>query len=394
MNYHLNRVRERAEAHIKAGNYSSLEWHIEQGGKTIDEGRTGFADAIKGTKLPETPIYRIFSMTKPLVSAVAVMLIDEGKLRLSDPVEAHLPGFANMQILDADGTTRPAQTIMRIEHLFTHRSGLSYQWQQGTPVSKVYLEKLNFADTFGLTEMVEGLAEMPLIAEPGSTWHYSFSTDVLGHLISVIEGKPLGEVLSERIFKPLGLVDTGFFVPEDDRKRILTMFGDPAPTPGVAAPVTAASGKLHYAAPHFSYAADNPDYSRGGHGLFSTTPDYAKVTRFLISGKNAEGNRILSKAGVSALWTNRLTESQIPISVGNLQNYIGYGYGLGGRVMVKPNESPFYATMGECGWSGAAMTYFWLDPERDITGVVMSQYIGPKLPLGEDIKDAFYQSIL
>jgi len=391
--YQLGRVRARAEALVNANEYSSIEWHIEQGGQTLEQGRTGLADALTGAPLPPNPIYRIFSMTKPLVSAVAVMLIDEGKLRLSDPVARYLPKFASLRVLQADGTLRPANTTLRVEHLFTHRSGLSYQWQQNV-VGQRYREGLQFGDAVSLADLVDGLADMPLIADPGTVWHYSYSTDVLGHLISAIEGKPLRQVLSERLFQPLGMVDTGFFVPEAARTRILAMFGDAVPTPGVAPALVSQPAKLTYGAPHMLYPADNPVYERGGHGLFSTTPDYIKAARFLISGVDGHGSRMLSKAGVAALWTNRLPESQCPIAIGTLPNHLGYGYGLGGRVMVKPNESLFYATLGECGWSGAAMTYFWLDPQRDITGVVMSQYLGPKLPLGEDIRDAFDQSVL
>jgi CubicO group peptidase (beta-lactamase class C family) len=393
-NYHLERVKARAEALVKANEYSSIEWHMEQGGKTLEQGRTGLADALTGAPLPINPIYRIYSMTKPLVAAVGVMLIDEGKLRLSDPVARFLPKFASLNVLQADGTLRPANTTLRVEHLFTHRSGLSYQWQQNS-VAQRYREGLKFADaSVSLSELVDGLAEMPLLADPGTQWNYSFSNDVLGQVIALIEGKPLRQVLAERLFKPLNMVDTGFSVPETERSRILAMFADAAPTPGQASLVVAEPAQLNYAPPHMLYPVDNPTFERGGHGLFSTTADYAKAARFLISGLDANGQRMLSKAGVEALWTNRLPESQLPIRIGTLPNHLGYGYGLGGRVMVKPNESLFYATLGECGWSGAAMTYFWLDPQRDITGLVMSQYLGPKLPLGEDIRDAFYQSLL
>jgi len=391
--YHLERVAQRAESHVRSRAYSSVEWHIEQGGKTLSAGTTGLADVNTEAPLPAVPIYRIFSMTKPLVAAVAVMLIDEGKLRLSDAVELHLPQFADRQVLQADGTQRPASTTMLVEHLFTHRSGITYQWQQGNPVAPLYLERLKFADCHSLEELVTGLTGLPLIADPGTLWHYSYSIDVLGHLVSVIEGKPLSEVLRERIFAPLGMTDTGFFVPQSERGRILPMFGDANLQPGISKPEASADGRLHYGAPQMIYAADNPDYTRGGVGLFSTVPDYTKAARFLLTGCSPDDQRMISKAGVAALWTNRLPEAQIPIGIGILPKYRGYGYGLGGRVMVKPNEAPFYGVAGECGWEGAATTYFWLDPLNDITGVVMTQYLGQKLPLGEDLRAAFYQAL-
>jgi len=389
--YHPERVRNRAKAYVDARHYSSLEWHIEQGGAVLDRGQLGHADANQGTPLPESPIYRIFSMTKPLVSAVGVMLLDEGRIRLSDPVAMHLPEFADMQVMDADGNLAPAANTMLVEHLFTHRSGITYQWQQDNPVAPLYREKAKLGDGNSLAELVESIAALPLFAEPGTRWHYSLSTDVLAHLIAVVEGKPIAQILKERIIDPVGMVDTGYFVPADKQDRLLPMFGDSNLVPGVSqAP---SDGTLHPGAPHMIYTAEDPAFERGGLGLFSTLDDYAKAARFLITGKDGAGNRIVSPAGVRALWTNRLPASQVPIGIGALPKYKGYGYGLGGRVMVHPNQAPFYGPAGECGWEGAGTTYFWLDPENDITGVVMTQYLGQKMPVCEDIRHAFYQSL-
>tara|TARA_R110000824_G_scaffold48129_26_gene136130 strand:- start:919 stop:2100 length:1182 start_codon:yes stop_codon:yes gene_type:complete len=391
--YHSERVFDRAQAYIDAKDYSAIEWHIEQGGKVLSEGRLGLADVNTGAPLPDNPIYRIFSMTKPLVSAVGVMLLDEGKLRLSDAVAMHLPKFADMQVMDSQGNVAPANNTLLVEHLFTHRSGLSYQWQPGNPVAPLYLEKAKFSDQYNLAELVDSLAELPLFAEPGTVWHYSYSTDVLAHLISVIEGKPIAQVLKERIFEPLDMVDTGYFVPEEKRDRLLPVFGDDVLTPGVSKPVSSDGGKLHYGAPQMIYPADNPGFERGGLGLFSTLNDYVKAARFLLIGMDASKNRMISKSGVAALWTNRLPETQLPISIRNLPKYMGYGYGLGGRVMVNPDQAMFYGVKGECGWEGAATTYFWLDPQNDITGVVMTQYLGQKFPVCDDIRHAFYQAL-
>ena len=262
--YHPERVTERAQAYIDGKHYSAIEWHVEQGGNTLSDGHLGMADINTGAPLPENPIYRIFSMTKPLVSAVGVMLLDEGKLRLSDPVAMHLPQFADMNVADANGKVAPAKNTLLVEHLFTHRSGLTYQWQPGNPVAPLYLEKLHFSDQHSLAELVESIAGLPLFAEPGTVWHYSFSTDVLGHLISVLEGKPLAQVLNERIFGPLGMVDTGYFVPQEKRDRLLPMFGDANLIPGVSNPVSSPDGKLHYGPPHMIYPCDDPSYERGG----------------------------------------------------------------------------------------------------------------------------------
>lgn len=232
--YHLERVQERAESYVRGREYSSVAWMIERGGEVLTEGCAGQADAIAGVPLPHEPIYRIFSMTKPLVSAVGVMLIDEGRLRLADPVEMYLPGFGAMEVMEADGTTRPARGAMLIEHLFTHRSGLTYQWQPNDPVAKLYAERVMFADRFTLAELVDSLAEVPLFADPGTAWRYSFSTDVLAQVICAIEGKLIEQVLRDRLFAPLGMTETGYFVPDAERTRLLPMFGDPYPPQGAA----------------------------------------------------------------------------------------------------------------------------------------------------------------
>lgn len=393
LSYRPERVGKRAEAYVAEGDYASIEWHIEQGGKTLSEGRVGLADPLEGTALPDVPIYRIYSMTKPLIAAVAVMLLDEGKLRLSDPVTQYVPEFGHAQVMEADGTVRTAKSPLLIEHLCTHRSGLSYHWQQDNPVSSLYAEKVRFQDEHSLEDLVKSLAALPLIDDPGATWHYSYSLDVLAYIITVIEGKELASVLEERLFSPLETTDTGYFVPESDRARVLPMFSG-TPLWGSSEPVSDSGGKLSYATPSMLYPADDPGFSRGGLGLFSTLPDYAKLARFLISGLDAHGDRHLSKAGVEALWSNRLTAAQTPISIAGLTKYYGYGFGLGGRVLVQPSDSPFYSVLGEAGWEGAGTTYFWLDPKNDITGVVLSQYLGQKYPLGEDIKSAFYQSLI
>lgn len=387
--YHPERVRERAEGYIAKGAYASVEWHIEQGGRTRSEGRVGLADPLTATELAEVPIYRIFSMTKPLVAAAGVMLIDEGKLRLSDPIAQYVPEFASVEVLEADGATRAARVPLLVEHLFTHRSGLTYQWQQGNPVAPRYLKHVKYQDEHSLEDLVTSLAVQPLIADPGTVWHYSYSIDVLAQIVSLIEGKPLPQVLSDRLFGPVGTTDTGYFVPEAERARILPMFAAAQPAAGAGA-----SGTLEYAPPAMLYPADDPGFSRGGLGLFSTLPDFVKLARFLMTGKDSQGARILSRAGIKALWTNRLSPSQMPISVSGLPKYQGYGFGLGGRVLVHPNQSLFYSEQGEAGWEGAGATYFWLDATNDVTGVVLAQSLGQKHPLGEDIRSAYYQALV
>ena len=386
----LGRIQARAEAHVAAGAFSGVEWRIDLGDRVWSEGRAGQSDALEGTAMPDVPIYRIYSMTKPIVSAVAVMLFEEGKIRLSDPVADFLPDFASPDVLGDDGKTAPANKPILIEHLLTHRSGLSYGFLPDCPVGARYRDDTFFGRTGSLADFVSQIASHPLAFEPGRKWRYSVATDVMGRVLEVVEGKPLQDILAARVFAPLGLKDTGYMVPEGERHRIMTMFGqadldrllDYPDGPQELHPVTIKSG----------YPADDPGFARGGHGLFSTVPDYMAIARFLATGKSADGDPLLSRKGAQALWTNRLPEAQYPMMLGPLA-LLGYGWGLAGRVMAKPGEGLGLSSALECGWAGAASTYFWIDPVEDMIGVVMSQYLGSKIPLGDDIRNAAYQAL-
>lgn len=384
------RVAMRAQAHIDAGAFSGIEWRVLRGGVTWLEGRAGQADALSNRAMAQKPIYRIYSMTKPIVSAVAVMLIEEGRLRLMDPVAKFLPDFARMQVVESDGSLRPARSAMLIEHLLTHKSGLSYGFLRDCPAAEHYRQATVISSDENLERLVGAIAGHPLAFDPGTQWRYSMSTDVMARVIEVIEGEPLGQILARRIFGPLGLEDTAFFVPEAKRERIMTMFGQGnldriMDYPSGPQQLVHAEGDL--AAP-----ADKPDFARGGHGLFSTLDDYTRVARFLASGRASDGEVLLSRKGTEALWTNRVDPGLFPLRIGPIA-LPGYGFGLGGRVMLEPGRLMGLSSRGECGWAGAASTYFWIDKREDLIGIVLSQYLGSIVPLADDMRDAVYQAL-
>jgi CubicO group peptidase (beta-lactamase class C family) len=213
---------------------------------------------------------------------------------------------------------------------------------------------------------------------------------VLARLVEVVAGKPLPEVLSEFLFDPIGMGDTGFMVEESQRHRIMAMFGN-----GDLDYIMDFDDKPQSLIPtdvSVQYPADDPKFYRGGHGLFSTLDDYARLVPFLATGLAPNGERLLSRKMVELMLTNRIPPEQLPLRIGPI-NVAGYGFGLAGRVLIEPGAALGLTSLGENGWAGAASTYFWIDKSEDLIGIVMSQYLGSKLPLGDDIRSAVYQAL-
>lgn len=386
----IERIARRAQAHIADGAFSGIEWQIMRGGKLWTKGRAGMADAIKGQEMADIPIYRIYSMTKPIISAVAVMLMEEGKLRLMDPVARFIPAFAKAKVCDGEGGLRNSGGLMLIEHLLTHRAGLSYGFLADCPAGARYKASGLIGKFHSLQAFVDGIAEQPLAFDPGTDWRYSVATDVMARIIEIVEGEPLGRVLAKRVFEPLGLKDTDFFVPQAERHRIMPMFGQGNLDRIMEFPP--GMQKLAHAEGDYASPCDDPTFARGGHGLFSTLPDYTIIAQFLSSGLTANGDRLLSRKGIDSLWTNRISPNLLPLRIGPIP-LLGYGYGLAGRVLIDPGLMLGFSSLGECGWAGAASTYFWIDKSEDIIGIVMTQYLGSTLPLADDIRNAVYQAL-
>ncbi len=386
----FQRIENIAQKHIDEGAFSSIEWLVKRKGETWSSGRVGYSDAVNKMPLPNKPIYRNYSMTQPIVSAVALMLVEMGKLRLFDPVAAYLPEFANMSIIQENGSTIPAKSPIIIEHLLTHRAGFTYGFITDCPVSKFYRQSdINDAN-LSLEEAIKRIAEMPLVFEPGKRWQYSVATDVLARVLEVVLGKNLPDILNELLLLPLGMVDTGFHIEASQQSRLLSVFGksdlnevmnyDDKPQ------------TLIPSDPSDHHPVNDKKFCRGGYGLYSTIDDYSRCVDFLGSGLTSRGERLLSSKMIELMWTNRIPDNQLPLRIGPVL-LPGYGFGLAGRVMMDIGKAYGLTSQGECGWAGAASTYFWIDPKEDIIGLTMTQYLGSKIPIGDDIRNAVYQAL-
>jgi len=387
----ITRIKKIAQNYVDSGDYSSIEWLIYHRGSILDSDKVGYACFDHKTSLPDTPIYRIYSMTKPIVSAMALILMEQGRLHLYDPIAKFIPGFKQTNILDSNGNQTPANSSITVDHLLTHRSGLSYGFLPGCPVGKLYQDH-NLAEdgNRSLTEYIDILSTLPIAFEPGSRWHYSCSTDVLARIIEIVLDESLDKILQHCLFEPLGMHETGFFVADENMSRLMPMYGksldqildDPFSTP----PLKQRDCDSAYP------ALKDAMTTRGGHGLFSTAKDYLEFALMTRHGKTQSGRTLISRKMLEFAWHNRLPTTLIPIAVGPLPSP-GYGWNLLGRVMVNPGDAIHLTGVGEGGWAGAAGTYYWVDRTEDFVGIVMTQHLGNVSPMRNNIQSAAYQAI-
>lgn len=330
-------------------------------------------------------------MTKPVVSLLATKLIEQGRLRLYDMVAQYDSRFAQMQVLGSDGSIQPANRLLTVEDLLTHRAGMTYEFIHGCHVAQYYREaRINADGRATLDDMMQRLSELPLAFQPGTQLRYSVSIDVLAQIIERATGQTLDVLLHEQIFAPLGMTDTAFHVPSEKADRVMPMYGQELL--GVPA-LTATDHELVPLDIEEMHPLCAPDtFRRGGLRLYSTLRDYLAFARMLLDGKTADRDVLVSRKMLETVRANRIPPEQLPLAIGpNVLH--GYGWGLIGRVMLGPGRAMSLSGSGEYGWAGAATTYFWSDPDESMYGVIMSQYLGATLPMTDDMRNAAYQAL-
>lgn len=387
-----SRVKSSAEGYIDRKQFSGIEWRVESAGKILTAGQVGSATETGNDPIPDNAIYRIYSMTKPIVSVMAMILIEQGKLRLYDMLAQYNSAFQSMRVLLPSGEIEPAKRPILVEDLFTHRAGFSYEFIAGCHIAPGY-DAINLSSDGASTldQMMTRLSTQPLAFQPGSQFRYSVCTDVLAHVCEKASGRTMQSLLQEYIFGPLEMKDTDYYVPQEKQTRLMPMFGI-SDVSEMSFLNPSLKQELIRSDVEEMYPSKNPAYSRGGHGLFSTLDDYFKFGRMLLRGKGPNGQAIISRKMHEMMLSNRIPESQLPLRIG-LSSLPGYGWGLGVRIMLDPGKAMGLTGKGEFGWAGAASTYFWVDPDEDMVGVLMTQYLGSMLPMADDLRSAAYQML-
>jgi CubicO group peptidase (beta-lactamase class C family) len=365
---------------------------VSRGGQVVHLAAYGHSDPDARVPVELDTVWRIYSMTKPITSVAAMMLYEEGAFELTDPVARFLPAFAAPRVYRRGAgptlDSAPASESMRIWHLLTHTAGLTYSFFFTHAVDAAYRDA--GLDPFAtpndpLPTVCDRLASLPLLFEPGREWNYSMATDVLGRLVEVISGQSLEAFFNERIFRPLGMHDTGFWVPPEHESRLASLCtADPA------------TGRLSRS-PSDARARQRPAFLSGGGGLVSTAADYHRFTHMLLNRGELDGVRLLAPRTIELMTRNHLPGGADLETFGRPLSDVsraGYGFGLGFSVLVDPVRAKSLGSHGEYGWGGAAGTEFWVDPTEELVAVFFTQLLPAIGPLRQQLRQMIYQALV
>ena len=311
-----------------------------------------------GPPMSDDAIFRIYSMTKPIVSVAAMMLVEEGRLLITDPVSKFIPAFANTKVGIVDGDKLDLASLRRpitVQDLMRHTSGLTYGFTGASPVQNLVKAANVVNSSRTLAENVEAMAALPLMHQPGEVWEYSLSTDVLGRVVEIVEGASLSEILQQRLFGPLHMVDTAFFTPESKINRRADPFSFDF--------MTAAGVDMRE-------STSAPKFESGGGGLMSTLADYTRFAALLSGGGSLEGVRILGARTLAFMASDHLDAS---VRRGHYLLWPGHGFGLGFAVRTDLGQAPTAGSIGEFFWGGMMGTAFWVSPRDSLFAVLMVQ---------------------
>ncbi len=389
----LDRVRKWMHGWVDSGKLPGLTVCVMRKGEMAFAETLGKADVERNKPMRPDTIVRIYSMTKPLTSTAIMTLYEEGRFQLDDPISKFIPAFKNPRVYAGGSRGKieavPAEREITFRDLLSHTSGLTYGFMESNPVDALYRAKdgVDFqTSTTSLKQLVEKLATFPLIAQPGKAWNYSVSTDVLGYLVEVISGQPFEKYLIDKVARPLGMVDTDFFVPKEKHDRFAANYQ------------AGADGRLEL--------IDDPGKSRylsarsvnsGGGGLVSTASDYLRFCKFMLNMGELDGVRLLGRKTVELMTMNHLKGDMADMGMPRFSEstYYGIGFGLGFSVMIDPAKAHILGSPGEYAWGGAASTAFWCDPAEDMAVVMLTQLMpSSTYPIRRELRVLTYQAIV
>ncbi|GEP10374.1 serine hydrolase domain-containing protein [Methylobacterium gnaphalii] len=388
----LERIDAWMRRYVDEGRLAGLSVSLLRRGQTAFFRAHGKADIARDRPFGPETIARIYSMTKPLTSVAVMMLYEEGRFQLDDPLSCFLPEFAEMRVAVGGNRVKldtvPAQRAITIRDLLTHTSGLTYGFMEATLVDALYrVAGIDFQTSdHALADLVARVARQPLLAQPGAEWNYSVSTDVLGHLVAVLSGMEFSDFLRERVLKPLGMNDTDFFVPDDKRERFAANY------------VFDRTGRLKiYDDAEGSRFLSPPPVASGGGGLVGTAADYLRFCRFILNKGELDGVRLLGRKTVELMTANHLDGDMAAMGQPRFSesSYAGVGFGLGFSVMLDPARAQIIGTPGEVAWGGLASTSFWIDPAEELAVVLFAQLIpSSALPIRRELRVLTYAALV
>ena len=386
----LVRLHEGMQRFVDRNEIAGVVTLVSREGRTVDTHATGFQDLESKTPMRTDTLFRIASMTKPITSVAVMMLYEEGKLLLTDPVSKFIPSFKSTQVLEAgaDKPVAPRRQIT-IRDLLSHRSGITYGFLNGGAVGSGY-RKSGVTDgltatTMTLAENIDKLAAEPLIAQPGAAFNYSLSTDVLGRVVEVVSGQPFEVFVRERLIKPLKMVDTDFVVPESKWSRLATVYTSDG-SGGIRPMKDPESFGNTVMSPVASYKTKT--YFSGGAGLVSTASDYARFAHMLLNGGTLDGVQYLSPKTIELMTANHTSDLPPSPILGP-----GAGFGLGFRVTTDLAATGTLGSVGRYGWVGIYGTEFWVDPKEKLVAILLVQRY-PGSPVAAQFQPLVYQSIV
>lgn len=364
---------------VETGDVIGVSALVFDEGEVVYRNAFGLADRENELPVTDDSVWRIYSMTKPVMSAVIMDLVEEGQLGLQDAAADYIPALANMKVVSLDENGVPQYEDqarpMTVEDLLLHRSGMSYGIFGGSPVEEAYQQANLFAADEPLAPKMERLGQLPLVAQPGAVWMYSYSIDVLGRIAEVVTGQPLDDIMAERIFEPLGMRETGFYVRPDQADRFVAVYE--YKEDGTYQRLEESPDNVFLP----GFMVDDAFHSGGG-GLVSTLGDYAKFSEMILNEGALGDVRVLEPETVRLMMQNHMEEgftSFLPWLGGET----GIGFGYGGSVVLSATEEQQMTTgryVGQWGWGGAARTNMFIDPANDSFGIIMLQFFSPEDP--------------
>ncbi|MCO5400400.1 serine hydrolase domain-containing protein [Ralstonia soli] len=388
------------DAYVATGKLPGALVQVWRRGELALNSVLGMADRERQVPLAEDSIFRIYSMTKPITSVALMMLVEQCKVALDDPVSKYIPAWEHLGV-HAGGfmesfQMRPTTRPMLIVDLLRHTSGLTYGFHQNTNIDAAYRKlKLGDVATAGtLDEMIEKLATVPLEFSPGEAWNYSVSTDVLGYLVGKISGIPFETFLKEQIFDPLGMVDTAFHVPEERASRFCACYAV-----GALGSKVVSERPILQDDPRTSPYLKPPSFISGGGGLVSTAADYLRFSRMLLQGGELDGVRLLAPKTLALMTANHLPggadiPTLSPRSMFSEAAYDGVGFGLGFATTIAQPATLIPGSAGDFFWGGAAGTFFWVDPQEDLIGLFLTQLLpSSAYPVRRQLRTLVYSAI-